>query len=91
MFWRHGYWNEVRARIVGNPARITVWINGVTFTDYTDMVPRLADGYLALQVHGGLEFVQGKNWVGVDGSTGGETDYTKRCVRFRNIRIKELR
>jgi hypothetical protein len=90
MFWRHGQWNEVRARIVGNPARITVWINGVKFTDYTDTMPRLAEGYLALQVHGGLEFVQGKNWVGVDGSTGGETDYTKRYVRFRNIRIKEV-
>jgi hypothetical protein len=89
-FWRHGQWNEVRARIVGNPARITVWVNGVKFTDYTDTIPRLADGYLALQVHGGLEFVQGKNWVGVDGSTGGETDYTKRHVRFRNVRIKEV-
>jgi hypothetical protein len=62
----------------------------VKFTDYTDTMPRLADGHLALQVHGGLEWVQGKNWVGVDGSTGGETDYTKRYVRFRNIRIKQL-
>jgi hypothetical protein len=26
-----------------------------------------------------------------DGATGGETDYTKRYVRFRNIRIKEVR
>lgn len=90
MFWRHGHSNEVRARIVGNPAHITVWVNGVKFTDYTDTVPRLADGYLALQVHGGLEWVQGKNWVGVDGSTGGDTDYTKRFVRFRNVRLKEL-
>jgi hypothetical protein len=90
-FWRHGHWNEFRARIVGNPAHVTTWINGVQFLDWTDTMPRLADGFLALQVHGGLERVQGKDWVGVDGSTGGETDYTKRFVRYRNIRIKELR
>src|SRR6267143_3383451 len=27
-FWRHGQWNELRARIVGNPPHITTWING---------------------------------------------------------------
>ncbi|MCC7009599.1 MAG: DUF1080 domain-containing protein [Acidobacteria bacterium] len=89
-FWRHGQWNEFRARIVGNPAHVTTWINGVQFLDWTDTMPRLADGFLALQVHGGLEWVQGKDWVGVDGSKGGETDFTKRSVRYRNIRLKEL-
>jgi len=90
-FWRHGQWNEIRARVVGTPAHLTTWINGVQFVDYTDTVSRLSEGYIALQVHGGLEFVNGKDWVGVDGSTGGDTDYTKRFVRFRNIRLKELK
>ncbi|HXG46080.1 MAG TPA: DUF1080 domain-containing protein, partial [Methylomirabilota bacterium] len=26
-FWRHGQWNELRARIVNNPPTITTWIN----------------------------------------------------------------
>jgi Domain of Unknown Function (DUF1080) len=90
-FWRHGQWNEIRARIVGTPAHITTWINGVQFLDWTDSVPRVSEGYIALQVHGGLEFVHGKDWVGVDGTTGGETDFTKRFVRYRNVRVKELK
>ena len=90
-FWRHGQWNEIRARIIGVPAHITTWINGVQFVDYTDSISRLPEGHIALQVHGGLEFVNGKDWVGVDGSTGGDTDYTKRFVRFRNVRVKELK
>jgi hypothetical protein len=28
-FWRHGQWNELRARIVGYPRRITTWFYGV--------------------------------------------------------------
>src|SRR5262249_38203936 len=28
-FWKHGEWNELRARIDGNPAKITTWIKGV--------------------------------------------------------------
>jgi hypothetical protein len=90
-FWRHGQWNEFRARIVGNPAHVITWINGVQFLDWTDTLPRASDGYLAVQLHGGVEFVHGKNWVGVDSSTGGDTDYTKRVIRYRNIRIKLLR
>jgi hypothetical protein len=91
MFWKHGQWNEIRARIVGNPATVTTWINGVKFIDWTDTIPRLADGYLALQVHGGLEFVQGSAFRSADGARAGDTDYTKRDVRYRNVRIKTLR
>jgi hypothetical protein len=89
-FWRHGQWNEIRARIIGTPAHITTWINGVQFVDWTDSVSRDPEGSIALQVHGMLEYVHGKDWVGVDGSTGGETDFTKRFVRYRNVRVKEL-
>ena len=72
-FWKHGEWNEVRARIVGNPPTITTWIKGVKFMEYTDTEKRLPDkGGIALQVHGG-------------------GDYTKQYVRYRNVRVKELK
>lgn len=72
-FWKHGQWNEFRARIAGNPPTITTWINGVKFMEWTDTERRHPDeGGIALQVHGG-------------------GDYTKQFVRYRKIRIKELK
>lgn len=35
-FWKHGEWNELRARIVDNPPTITTWINGVKIMEYKD-------------------------------------------------------
>ncbi len=65
-FWKHGEWNELRARIEGNPPKITTWIKGVKFMEYQDTEKRLADkGGIALQVHGGgdltKQFVRYKN------------------------------
>jgi hypothetical protein len=58
-FWKHGEWNEVRARIVGNPPRITTWVKGVKFMDFTDTQKRLPDaGGIALQVHGGGDYTK---------------------------------
>lgn len=72
-FWKHGQWNELRARIENNPPKITTWIQGVKFMEYTDTEKRLPDsGGIALQVHGG-------------------GDWTKSFVRYRNIRVKELK
>ncbi|MFO0806087.1 MAG: DUF1080 domain-containing protein [Gemmataceae bacterium] len=72
-FWKHGEWNELRARIEGNPPHIQTWIKGVKFMDFTDDKKRLGDtGSIALQVHGG-------------------GDYTKQFVRYRNIKVKELK
>jgi hypothetical protein len=72
-FWKHGEWNELRARIEGNPPKLTTWIKGVKFMEYQDTEKRLSDqGGIALQVHGG-------------------GDYTKQFVRYRNIRVKELK
>jgi len=72
-FWKHGEWNELRARIEGNPPKLTTWIKGVKFMEYTDTEKRLSDkGGIALQVHGG-------------------GDYTRQFVRYRNIRVKELK
>ncbi|MFO1501217.1 MAG: DUF1080 domain-containing protein [Verrucomicrobiota bacterium] len=66
LFWRHGQWNELRARIVNNPPSITTWINGVKFMEWTETEKRHPDtGGIALQVHGGgdhtKEFVRYRN------------------------------
>lgn len=56
-FWREGDWNELRARIVGNPPTITTWINGVKFVEWTEPDVQLPDsGAIGLQVHGGDYF-----------------------------------
>jgi hypothetical protein len=65
-FWKHGEWNELKARIVGQPPHITTWIKGVKFMDWTDPMKRHQDeGGIALQVHGGgdhtREFVRYRN------------------------------
>lgn len=58
-FWKHGEWNELRARIEGNPPKITTWICGVKFMEYQDTEKRLADkGGIALQVHGGGDYTK---------------------------------
>ena len=58
-FWKHGKWNEFRARITGNPATITTWINGVKFMEWTDGERRHpAAGGIALQVHGGGDYTK---------------------------------
>jgi hypothetical protein len=53
-FWRHGQWNELRARITGNPPNITTWINGVKIMEWQEQqIRHPATGGIALQVHGG--------------------------------------
>ncbi len=57
--WHHGQWNELRAKIVGNPPHITTWINGVKFTEFQDTEKRHPDtGMIALQVHGGGDYTK---------------------------------
>jgi hypothetical protein len=65
-FWRHGQWNELRARIVNNPPHITTWINGVKIMEWEEKeIRHPATGGIALQVHGGgdhtKEFVRYRN------------------------------
>jgi hypothetical protein len=73
-FWKDGEWNELKARIVGNPPSITTWIKGVKFMEWTDKEKRLPnDGGIALQVHGGAP----ERFFG-------------KTVRYRNIRVKAL-
>lgn len=58
-FWKHGQWNEFRAKIVGNPPTITTWINGVKFMVWSDHQKRHPDsGGIALQVHGGGDYTK---------------------------------
>jgi len=58
-FWKHGQWNEFRAKIVGNPPTVTTWINGKKFMEWTDREQRHPDqGGIALQVHGGGDFTK---------------------------------
>jgi hypothetical protein len=73
-FWNHDQWNTLRARIEGNPPKITTWINGVKFMEWQDPAPAArhpAKGGIALQVHGG-------------------GDRTKEFVRYRGVKVKEL-
>lgn len=60
MFWRHGQWNELRARITGGRTpTITTWINGVRIMEWTESEPRHpATGGIALQVHGGGDYTR---------------------------------
>ena len=65
-FWRAGQWNELRARIEGNPPHIITWINGVKIMEWQEKTVRHPDtGGIALQVHGGgdhtKEFVRYRN------------------------------
>ncbi|RYD38131.1 MAG: DUF1080 domain-containing protein [Verrucomicrobiaceae bacterium] len=58
-FWRHGQWNELRARIESNPPHITTWINGVKIMEWQEKeVRHPAQGGIALQVHGGGDFTR---------------------------------
>jgi hypothetical protein len=58
-FWKHGQWNELRARIENNPPHIVTWINGVKFMEWQEKeVRHPATGGIALQVHGGGDFTK---------------------------------
>lgn len=58
--WKHGSWNELKARIEGNPPRIQTWINGVKFMDFQEegKARHPDEGHIALQVHGGGDFTK---------------------------------
>jgi 3-keto-disaccharide hydrolase len=74
--WFHkDKWNKLRARVEGQPAHVTAWLNDnltVNFTDYKPRFPQ--EGYIGLQVHGGA-------------GAWGETSK----ARFRNIRVRDLK
>ncbi|MGE0130266.1 MAG: DUF1080 domain-containing protein [Blastocatellales bacterium] len=73
-YFKKDAWNKLRAKIEGQPAHVTAWLNDVKMTDFQDNRERFPrEGYIGLQVHGG------------EGAWG-ETSK----ARFRNIRIREL-
>ena len=72
--FKKGAWNKLRAKIEGQPARVTAWLNDVKLTDFQDSRERYPrEGYIGLQVHGG------------EGAWGATSK-----ARFRNIHIREL-
>jgi len=74
-YFKKDDWNKLRARVEGQPAHVTAWLNGaktVDFQDNRERYPR--EGYIGLQVHGG------------DGAWGENSR-----ARFRNIRIQEIK
>jgi len=76
--WRLNDWNTVRCRVKGNPPSITTWINGALMTEYTS--DKLFEGVLSDKGHIAFQ---------VHGGVGAWPNGAK--VRFRNVRIKELR
>ena len=73
-YFKKDAWNKLRARIEGQPAHVTAWLNDVKMTDFKDNRERYPrEGYIGLQVHGG------------EGAWGATSK-----ARFRNIRIREL-
>ncbi|MCI0392438.1 MAG: DUF1080 domain-containing protein [Acidobacteria bacterium] len=73
-YFKKNAWNKLRARIEGQPAHVTAWLNDVKMTDFKDNRERYPrEGYIGLQVHGG------------EGAWGATSK-----ARFRNIRILEL-
>lgn len=76
MIWHPTEFNQIRARVEGNPPHMQVWISDLKVVDFTDTQTRAeidATGPLAIQVHGGAE-----RWK-PDG-----------VVQFKNIRVRDL-
>ena len=73
--WNPTDFNEIRARIEGNPPHIQVWVSGTKVMDFTDGMVRSeidASGPLAIQVHNGGRWIEGGT------------------VAFKNIRVRDL-
>ena len=74
--WKREAWNSVRARIEGNPPRITTWLNDEIMFQGTDTenhaINGATEGSIAIQVHGGERWRAGGFW------------------RWRVIAVKEL-
>lgn len=75
--FKNGEWNTYRIQCRGD--RIQTWVNDVPCADVRDAVT--LRGVIALQVHGQVSL----------GGTKIYDDYVERKVRFKNIRIQELR
>ncbi len=83
--WKVGDWNTAKVRMVGNPPRITTWLNGVKVSEFdgqtfdgpnydrAEVAETLGPkGHIAVQVHGGSGWPKGA-----------------KC-RWKNIRVKPL-
>ena len=76
--WKLNSWNTIRARVEGNPPTITSWINGTQITKYTS--DQKFEGALGDTGSIALQVHGGKKaWR--EGAR----------IRFRNIRVRELK
>jgi len=70
--WKLGDWNTARLKVIGNPPRITTWINGIKVNEFDGNTfpgkgydkARIAEllgpkGSIAVQVHGGKGWPKG--------------------------------
>jgi hypothetical protein len=65
--WKREDWNSVRARITGNPPRVSAWINEHPVLQWADTANHAADGaedgMIGLQLHMGTDrYVAGGFW-----------------------------
>jgi lysophospholipase L1-like esterase len=73
--WKKGEWNSVRARIEGDRAKVSVWLNGIKITDWTDAAGAAPDddsdgwGLTAIELPAAAE----------------------KVPRFRNVAVRQLR
>ena len=59
-YWNKEGWNQIRARIVGNPPRVESWVNGAYMSDLQDDQNRIPHaGHIGIQVHGGKGWPKG--------------------------------
>jgi hypothetical protein len=83
--WKVNDWNTARVRVVGNPAVMTTWINGVKICEFDGNIYQAknydktkvsellgSEGHIAVQVHGGKSWPMGA-----------------KC-RWKNILVKPL-
>jgi hypothetical protein len=64
--WKREDWNSVRVRMVGEVPHVTIWMNDVQITDFTDVANNAMFGMweapIAIQIHGGARCQPGTFW-----------------------------
>ena len=75
--FKKGKWNDLKVRIEGHPARIQFWLNGEKVTNFNHTEKT-------------IEGVPEQGYIGLQ-VHGGDNYKVGNKVRFRNIKIKELK
>lgn len=83
--WKINDWNTARVKVVGNPAQITTWINGVKVGEF-DGTTYVGPGYDKAQV---AELLGPRGSIAVQVHGGKSWPAGAKC-RWRNIKVKTL-